>query len=247
MTRLTFSGSNQNPAWSPDGRYIVFEGAGGIFWTRSDGAGQPQPLTKSKGRAIPYSFTPDGAILAFFTAGADGASLWTVPVKAASDGLSAGTPETFLKTSNVLRHPSFSPDGRWLAYSSNESGSNQIYVRAFPDKGGKWQISNGGGGLYPQWLRNGRELFYRNSENRLMVTAYTVKGDSFAADKPRLWAQQQLPDPGFNGITYDLAQDGPRVVALMPVEAPESEPSPNRLIFLENFSDELRRRVPAGK
>ena len=163
-----------------------------------------------------------------------------------SDGLSAGAPEAFLKPTGVIRHPSFSPDGRWLAYSSNESGSNQIYVRAFPDKGGKWQISNGGGGLYPQWSRNGRELFYRNSENRLMVTAYSAKGDSFAADKPRLWAQQQLPDPGFNGITYDLGPDG-RVVALIPAEAPESESSPDRLIFLENFFDELRRKVPTGK
>ncbi len=167
MTRLTFSGSNQNPTWTPDGRYIVFEGAGGIFWTRSDGAGQPQPLTKSKGRQVPYSFTPDGATLAFFAVSQTG-RVFTVPLKTTNDSLSAGVPEAFFKSSSsVERHPTFSPDGRWLAYSSNESGVFQVYVRAFPDKGGKWQISNAGGGLYPQWSRNGRDLFYRNSENRL--------------------------------------------------------------------------------
>jgi serine/threonine-protein kinase len=119
-----------------------------MFWTRADGAGKPQTLTSSKGRQIPYSFVPDGTRLAFFGASAGTTGIWTVPLKVGDGGLSAGIPETFVQSSFVDRHPAFSPDGRWLAYSSNESGVFQVYVRAFPDRGGKWQISTSGG-LYP--------------------------------------------------------------------------------------------------
>jgi hypothetical protein len=169
----------------------------------------------------------------------------TVPVKTTGDGLSAGMPEPFLTSRFLVRHPALSPDGHWIAYTSGESGSYEIYVRAFPDKGGKWQISNSGG-VHPAWSRNWHQLFYRNAENRLMAAAYTVKGDSFAADKPRLWAQQQIPEPGFNGTTYDVGPDG-RVAAVIQVEAAEGDQAQNRLIFLENFVDELRRRVPVNK
>ena len=78
-----------------------------------------------------------------------------------------------------------------MAYTSNESGTFQVYVRAFPDKGGKWQISNSGG-TYPMWSRNGRELFFETLDNHIMVAAYTVKGDSFVADKPRVWSEKQI-------------------------------------------------------
>ena len=77
-----------------------------------------------------------------------------------------------------------------MAYSSDESGTYQVYVRAFPDKGGKWQISNSGG-AYPMWSRNGHELFFETLDNHIMVAAYTVKGDSFVADKPRVWSEKQ--------------------------------------------------------
>src|SRR6202040_297627 len=104
------------------------------------------------------------------------------------------------------RYPSLSPDGRWMVYSSDESGTNQVYVRAFPDKGGKWQISNSGGGP-PMWSRNGRELFFETLDNHIMVTAYAVKGDSFVADKPRMWSEKQLRTAG-GRKNVDLAPDG---------------------------------------
>ncbi len=114
-----------------------------------------------------------------------------MPLESDSAGLRAGKPEVFLQTPADERYPSFSPDGRWMAYSSDESGTFQVYVRAFPDKGGKWQISNSGGG-YPMWSRNGHELFFETLDNHIMVAAYTVKGDSFVADKPRMWSEKQL-------------------------------------------------------
>ena len=177
--------------WSPDGQYIAFRaGVEGISVIRSDGSGKPQPLIQSKNFQLPWSFAPDGKQLAFMEEGPEtGSDLWTIPLESDSVGLRAGKPEVFLQTPANEAGPSFSPDGRWLAYWSDESGTNQVYVRAFPDKGGKWQISNGGG-VWPMWSRNGRELFFETLDNYIMVAAYTGKGDSFEADKPRMWSEK---------------------------------------------------------
>jgi Tol biopolymer transport system component len=245
MTRLTFSRTAQTPVWSPDGRYIAFRTNAGevLSVMRSDGSGQPQPLTQNKNLQIPWSFTPDGKRLAFFEQDSGtGFDLWTEPLERDGAGLRAGKPEVFLQTQADERHPTFSPDGRWLAYSSDESGTFQVYVRAFPDKGGKWQISNSGG-VYAMWSRNGHELFFETLDNHIMVAAYTVKGDSFVADKPRVWSEKQLGGI-VNAIkNVDLAPDGKRVVALMPVETAEAQKAQNQVIFLDNFFDEVRRRT----
>jgi Tol biopolymer transport system component len=243
MTRLTFGTTPSTyPIWSPDGRYILYEAPGGIFWTRSDGSGKPQPLTQSKNLQFPYSFTGDGKRLAFLELNPETQyDIWTVLVESDGAGLRAGKPEVFVQTPFDERHPTFSPDGRWLAYDSNESGGYQVYVRAFPDKGGKWQISNGGG-MYPIWSRNGHELFFRTEDSQIMVTSYSMKDDSFVADKPRVWTEKRIANIGLNA-TYDLAPDGKRIAALMPVDTPEGQKAQNHVIFLENFFDEVRRRT----
>jgi len=248
MTRLTFTGAASYPVWSPDGRYIVFEVAGaGMSVIRSDGAGKPQPLTHGENIQFPWSFTPDGKRLAFFELNsANGYVLSTVPLDSDSEGLRAGKPEVFLQSSAIDQDPSFSPDGRWLAYLSNESGTPEIYVRAFPDRGGKWQISNNGG-AYPMWSRKGHELFFEALDNRIMVVSYSAKGDSFVADKPRVWSEAKIAGRAGFSKNVDIAPDGKRIVALMPVDTPESQQSQNHVIFLLNFFDELRRRAPAGK
>jgi serine/threonine-protein kinase len=249
MTRLTFTGTVANPLWSPDGRYIAFRVLGeGMSVIRSDGSGKPQSLTQSKNLQLPWSFTPDCKRLAFNELEAKTSyDLWTVPLESDSAGLRAGKPEIFLQTPADERNPSFSPDGRWMAYSSNESGAFQVYVRAFPDKGGKWQISNSGG-VYPMWSRNGHELFFETLDNHIMVAAYTEKGDSFVADKPRLWSEKQVGgSANINAKNIDLAPDGKRMAALMPVETGEPKKAQNHVTFLENFSDELRHKVPIGK
>jgi len=245
MTRLTFTGTADGAVWSPDGRYIAFLAVGeGLSVIRSDGSGKPQPLTQSKNRQLPRSFAPDGKRLAFFeTASGTGNGLWTVPLESDDAGLRAGKPEVFLQTqANAL---SFSSDGRWMAYVSNESGTDQVYVRAFPDKGGKWQISNRGG-TWPMWSRNGRELFFETLDNHIMVAAYAVKGDSFAADKPRVWSEKQLGTSG-GRKNVDLAPDGKRIVILMRVETEQGQKAQSHVIFLENFVDDVRRKVPVGK
>jgi hypothetical protein len=97
------------------------------------------------------------------------------------------------------------------------------------------------------WSRNGRELFFRTDDNRIMVADYTVKGDSFAAGKARLWSEKKLADFGLVGVqNYDLAPDGKRIAALMPAESAEAQPAQNHVVFLMNFTDEMRRRAPVG-
>jgi Tol biopolymer transport system component len=243
MTRLTFGpATSTNPLWSPDGRYILFNAPGGMFWTRSDGSGKPQPLTQSKNFQFPWSFTPDGNRLAFIEFTPETRyDIWTVPLERDDAGLRAGKPEPFLQSPSDERHPSFSTDGRWMAYDSNESGSYQVYVRAFPDKGGKWQISNSSG-VYPEWSRNGRELFFRTDDNQIMVASYTVKSNSFVADKPRVWSEKKIANIGLQD-NYDLAPDGKRIAAIMPAETVEAQNAQSHVIFLENFFDEMRRRT----
>ncbi len=249
LTRLTFGGANYLvPVWSPDGRYILFSGAEGIWWVRSDAAGKPQLLIRGKNPLYPFSFTPDGRRLAYNEVNpATAYDVLTAPIEKDGAGLRAGKPEIFLQTSADERNAVFSPDGHWLAYTSNESGKYEVYVSAFPDKGGKWQISNAGG-AYPVWSRNGQELYFRADDNRIMVATYAVKADSFVPDKPRVWSERRLAAFGTIGFSnYDVAPDGKRIAALMPVESPEAQQTQSHVIFLENFSDELQRKVSTSK
>jgi Tol biopolymer transport system component len=248
MTRVTFNGNAESPVWSLDGRFMVFSAGGaGLSVTRSDGAGQPQSLTQSKNQQLPFSFTPDGKRLAFEEQVGTRSDVWTVPLGGDGTGLRAGKPEAFLQTPADERYPAFSPDGRWLAYASDESGTFQTYVRAFPDAGGKWQISNSGG-TYPMWSRSGRELFFETLDNHIFAVGYTVKGDAFVADKPRVWSETPIAGVVNTAKSVDLAPDGKRIVALMQATTGDAQQQvKNHVVFLLNFFDELRRRAPGGK
>jgi len=246
MTRLTFGGGEYlYPIWSPNGQYVVFGRvrSDGIFQTRADGAAQPQALTQSKSTQAPTGFTPDGKRLAYMDIDGGRVQIWTVPLEDQGGQLKAGKPEQFLKSSFTDVVPTFSPDRRWLAYASNESGRYEVYVRAFPPpssgQGGKWQISNSGGRSV-RWSRNGHELLYQAGV-QIMAVSYTEKGDTFVPDKPRVWIAK------LGGTEWDLAPDGKRVAVLTPVESAEAPKQEHEVVFLENFFDELRRRVPLGK
>ena len=246
MSRLTFGGANYGyPVWSPDGRFLVFYGAGlgGLYWMRADGASAPQQLTRSQNPQFPWSFSPDGKRLAFADLTMSGGDIWTVTIENDGGVLKAGRPEPFLQTSANEIYPAFSPDGRWIAYRTFESGTSEIQVRAFPDKGGKWLISNGGG-VVPVWSPNGRELFYRSEDQHIMVVSYTVKDDVFVADKPRRWADRTLAESQARNL--DITPDGKRFVTMMPVDAPVEPRAQSQVIFLQNFADELQRRAPSA-
>jgi serine/threonine-protein kinase len=167
-----------------------------------------------------------------------GIAVWTMPLQIIDTGLVGGAPEAFVSDA---RYPAFSPDGHWMAYTSNESGTYEVYVRTFPDRGGKWQVSSGGG-AYPVWSSNAHDLMFRGLDSRFMVVTYSREGESFVAAKPRVWAEKRLLQSVVGQGTFDLSSDGKRVVMLTPVEA-EGRTAQNDAIFLENFFDEVRRRV----
>ena len=244
MSRLTFGGgSNVSPLWSPDGRYIVYQDTGGMSWVRADGSA-PQPLVRSNSLPFPWSFTSDGTRLGYLESGKGGYDLWTLPLEGDPvSGIRAGKPEVFLNSDFDERYASFSPDGRWLAYASNETGTSEVYVRPFPDKGGKWQVSNVGGAAYPMWSRTAPELFFETADANIMVAAYTVKNGAFVSDKPRQWSPTALVNLVNSSKNFDLAPDGKRIVALMPVETEDDSGARNHVTFLFNFLDELERRV----
>ena len=246
LSPLTGERNGTNPVWTPDGKYIVYQ-AGGISFARADGGSRPEPLTESKESQYPSAFAPDGKHLAFYQGGPQGFDLWIVSVEREGEKLKAGKPELFQRTNFGGRGASFSLDGRWLAYSSNESGSSQVYVRAFPDKGGHWQVSSNGG-TTPIFSRNGKELFFFDpTDDRIMVASYSVKGDSFVAEKPRVWSKQSvaLTMSGALGAQYDVAPDGKRIAVATYAGGPTQQDS-GHVIFLENFIDELQRKVALG-
>ena len=149
----------------------------------------------------------------------------------------------FLSSPFEEREPMFSPDGRWLAYWSNESGREEVYVRPFPGPGGKSVISTGGGSS-PTWSRTKRELFYALN-SQIMVVSFAVEAESFRAEKPRLWSDAHYQQRGLFNRMFDLHPDGIRF-ALSPAEQAQGGVNPNHLTFIFNFFDELRRIAPAG-
>jgi Tol biopolymer transport system component len=244
MNRLTLApGFNAFPVWSPDGKHIVFTssrhgGAPNLYWMRADGAGEAVRLTESRNDQHATSLSPDGKRLAFTEANPNArVEIWTLPLEEVeSDHPKVGKPEPFLDAPFGQRNAVISPDGHWLAYYSDESGNNEVYVRRFLGPGGKWRVSTGSGDS-AVWSRKKQELFYGGPEG-VMVASYTVKEGEFVASKPKLWAAQKDLGP------FDLSPDGQRFVVSQ--EETSERNTPKQLMFLLNFSDELRRRAPAG-
>ncbi|MCH8946954.1 MAG: PD40 domain-containing protein, partial [Acidobacteria bacterium] len=211
-----------------------------IYWKRADGAGAAERLTTSKNRQAPTSFSPDGEHLAFYEYSPDTSrDLWVLPLEGERK------PELFLATPAGEQHPEFSPDGRWIAYGSNESGRPEIYVRPYPGPGGKWQVSTNGG-RFPRWTKKGRELIYREGANRWLAVPVTAEGDSFRSGKPQLLFEGNFVSIGFQS-NYDVSRDGRQFILFQRGEEEEQEQDRSHLTFIFNWFDEVRRLVPTGK
>jgi serine/threonine-protein kinase len=253
-SRLTHApGRNNTPIWTPDGQAIVFDSnnqpASGLYWTRADGAGGTQRLTDSQATYwTAGAVSPDGRRLAFHRIDdALGRSeIWTAPIEGDPDRPRLGKAELFSTGSSSEEDPAFSPDGRWLAYSSDESGKAELYVRPYPGPGGKTQVSTDGGSN-PIWSRAERKLFFLTPDWRIMVAGYTSDGAVFAAGKPQEWSQKKLAYLG-GCYPYDLAPDGKRfAVVLNPDTSGDAVRKPtDHVIVLLNFFDELRRKLRKG-
>jgi serine/threonine-protein kinase len=250
FSKITFGNlAITTPAWTRDGRYVIF-GSGppapGIYWARADGDGEPQILVKTQGLNFVWSYSQDAGRLAYFALLGRGGGIFTVPIAEENGGLKAGTPAPFFESSSRVSTPEFSPDGRWIAYTTDETGRNEVQVRPFPaasGQGGKVSISTDGG-ENPRWSRTGNELLYQ-SGNRILSVRYTVTGDTFVPDRPRVRVDTLESADAWG---WDLAPDGRiAVLTAVPVESEQAlqlPPLEHTVMFLLNFFDELRRRVP---
>ena len=159
-----------------------------------------------------------------------------LPLEAAGSGWRVGKPWALLSGPSIESGAVFSPDGRWIAYSSNESGRSEVYVQPFPGPGAKRLISTGGG-TSPTWSRSKQELFY-GVNGRIMVAAFTVAADTFHSETPRLWSEGRYQTRGSRRM-FDLHPDGERL-ALAPAPRTPGRSNPDSVVFVFNFFDELR-------
>jgi serine/threonine-protein kinase len=231
-------GSAATPVWTPDGRFLLYENTpAGLFAQRVDGATPAERLVAGRGRLIPWSFTADGTRLAYYALSDDtAADVFTVPIVHDGAGLRASHPELFRRTSAFELYPTFSPDGRWIAYASNESGSWEVYVRSFPDNGSQVRVSNRGGRV-PAWSKTDAELLYETNDHRLMAARYRVGDGVFHVETPTPWSSDQLAD-SIVLPAFDLAPDG-SVVALLP-HGEQIVGANDHVTVLVNFSEHLR-------
>ncbi len=254
MTPLTFDAApDQTPSWTPNGQRIAFvsgrdaDGRRNLYWVRADGGGESQRLTDnaSLSTLATGSWHPSGRVLAFQEGSPNIADLMLLPIEGDEvSGWKPGKPYVFLKTPAAEAAPYFSPDGRWLAYQSNESSRFEVYVRPFPVGEGKWLVSSGGGQA-PTWSRAKRELLYQTLDNQIMSVPYTVVGDAFRGEAPRLWTERRiLPRPRLRSM--DLHPDGERVAAAVATEG-QAEERQDKVVFIFNFFDELRRVAPTSR
>ena len=180
--RFTFDPENDSfPIWSPDGKRIVWAStrAGGfnLYQKAASGAGQDELLLKSEHDAIPNDWSSDGRLILY--SGPDPKTRFDVRVLPLSGDR---TPFSFSPTAAGESAGKLSPDGRWIAYTSSESGSSEVYVQSFPSGGGKRQVSTNGG-VGPQWRGDGKELFYYARDGKLMAVAVS-SGATFEAGAP---------------------------------------------------------------
>jgi serine/threonine-protein kinase len=236
-TRLTFDeGYDEVPIWSPDGTFVAFssdrDGTPNIYRKRSDGSGEVERLTESENAQYPSSWSPDGRYLLFTSIGGPGANdIWVLD-------LESGETSEYLGTPFSEAEASFSPDGRWVAYQSDEAGNYDVFVRPFPDGGGKWQISIGGGN-YARWSPEGDRIFYRTPQGAASV-AVDTGGGALRAETPELLFSGTFAPLTVGGNFYadwDVAADGQRFIMF---QLEGGDTTRDHLVFVLDWFDELR-------
>ncbi len=247
LTRLTQDANasdKRGPVWSPDGRSLFYTSTDGgrsaLLRRAADGTGVSDTLVEETTQQMAAStVSPDGqAVIYSYSVGGN---LNNYDMKALL--LAApGTPTPLLVSPRSQRNPEVSPDGRWLAYASDESGRFEIYVRPFPAvDAGRWQVSNTGG-TRPAWARNGRELFYVSADAQMMaVSVSRDSGNAFTYGRPAALFSTSALYTGLDGRTYDVAADGRFLLVKQPsgVGATENQ----AIVVVADWLDEVRQRL----
>ena len=238
-SRLTSDPTEDSfPVWSPDGGRIAFssnrEGQFNLYQKLSSGAGGDEELLKSAEAKFMLDWSPDGRFILYRTPGRKTrADVWVLPL------FGDRKPFPFLQTNFAETWARFSPDGRWVAYVSDETGTDEVCVREFQGSGDTWHVSTGGGS-FPRWRRDGKELFY-NSGGKLMAVDVKASGSGFAAGVPKLLFEKSVSSsPGLNvrmAGYFDVSGDGQRF--LIPVQVEESLPEPITVVL--NWTADLKR------
>lgn len=247
-SRLTLDGAgNVNPVWSPDGGEIVFakalSNAAGLYRKRADGAGKEQLLLKRIGTFAPDALSPDGRYLSFVYIG--DSTQMDIGMLPMAEGSKAWT---FLGTPFFEGAVDFSPDGKWVAYQSDESGRPEVYVRPFSPpsedpaagRSGRWQVSTAGGS-YPRWSPNGKELFFLNPALEMMAAPITFTGSAVVPGTAVRLFQTRIGGDGraVAAPPYDLARDGRFLInALLDTKLTETPP----IILIQNWDPDATRR-----
>jgi eukaryotic-like serine/threonine-protein kinase len=244
MRRLTGEGSNLFPVWTRDGKRVIFrfsqlDGARpvNLVWQSADGGGPIETLVTEEEPSTlstPASASPDGTVLLYNRVAPTFADVRTVPLRGDRQ------PQPYLQPAFSEGAAQLSPDGRWVAYVSNEFGRYDIYVRSFSNPQMKWPISDGGG-VEPVWARNGQELFYRSGDRMLAVDITTHP--TFLPGKPRelFIGQFSRGSTAVGAAGYDVSLDGRRFLMVKPVGQAEA----TQINVVQNWFEELKRLVPA--
>jgi Tol biopolymer transport system component len=227
-TRFTFdAAADSQPLWSPDGSRVVFNsnrtGPYNLYAKLSSGAGTDELLVESDRNKLPTDWSSDGRFLLY--RGNDprtGFDLWVLPMSGEKK------PFPFLKTPFEEREGQFSPDGKWIAYQSNESGRFEIYVQPFPGPGGKFQISTNGG-AQPRWNKNSKEIFYVSLDSKMMATPVNLSpdGQSLETSVPVAMFPVRIalgPLPGTNKQQYAVSSDGQQFLVNLAVDEGTTPP-----------------------
>jgi eukaryotic-like serine/threonine-protein kinase len=231
-TRLTFDpGTDQTPIWSPDGKQILFSGNQGlssqIYLKNADGSGSEEEVAElGAGVFNPWDWSRDGKYILF----GKGNELWYI-------SRPEHVTKPLLQAKWTVRNAQFSPDGRWMAYASNETGSMEIYVSSFPSGNGKWQVSSGGG-QEPKWRQDGKELFYLSADGKMMAVTVTT-GTSFKAGSPVALFQthRRQPVSFLDVFSYDVSGDGQKFLIATKVDQANAAP----LSVLLNWASEMEK------
>jgi Tol biopolymer transport system component len=248
MYRLTsHAGRDDSPVWSPGGRWIAFASTRGdgrtanLYCQRADGTGEVLRLTEGANPQFPTSWHPSGRYLAFNDQGGlIRVSMLELSGDEAS-GWRPGKASALAESPAVQSNAAFSPDGRFVAFTSPETGGLEVYVRPFPGDGARVRVSVSGG-QYPMWSKKRRELFYwSTADSTLMVASYRMEGDTVHVDKPQTWSATAIQTRGpFRN--FDLHPDGDRFAVVMTTFP--KEPEPDHVTLVLDFAEELRRVLP---